>query len=302
MSANKILIIGSEGFIGKNLVAGLIKNGYQVWGVDLIDIKPKEYQYYRIGRLQPEFDQLFSQQQFDYCINAAGSGSVPVSIKEPHRDFEANVVDTFKLLNAIRLYNSTCRYVHFSSAAVYGNPTQLPVSETALPAPVSPYGYHKWISEITCKEFMDLYKLPMVILRPFSAYGPGLRKQLIWDLYQKFKQDKVVHLHGTGNETRDFIFIDDIVQVVITIIRCDVFKGAILNIASGKSNTIKEVSALYNKLLGGEHEILFDNIADKGNPLFWEADISKINSLGFKPSFNLETGLQKTIQWIKENG
>lgn len=298
----KVLIIGSEGFIGKNLVAGLLAKGFKIWGADLIDIKPKNYQYIRIGRLNPEFEQIFITQQFDYCINAAGNGSVPVSIAAPDRDFEANVTDTFKLLNAIRLHNENCRYIHFSSAAVYGNSKELPIKETTPLAPVSPYGYHKWISEITCSEFFTLYNLPLSILRPFSAYGPGLRKQLIWDLYQKFKIDGAIYLHGTGNETRDFIYIDDIVNAVVTIIKCNEFNGEIFNVASGTSKTIKEVSEIFNSNLDAPKEILFENIPDKGNPLFWEADISKITSLGFKARFMLEEGLEKTIQWIRENG
>lgn len=300
--SNKILILGSEGFIGKNLVSGLLKRNYEIFGADLIDLKPKTYSYFRIGRLQPEFDQLFQKQHFDYCINVAGSGSVPISISEPNRDFEANVSDTFKLLNAMRLYNSNCRYIHFSSAAVYGNPKQLPIKETNILSPVSPYGYHKWISEITCKEFFLLFKIPTVILRPFSAYGPGLRKQLIWDLYQKFKNDERIFLQGTGNETRDFIYIDDIIEAISTIIRANKFDGEIFNIASGKSTTIKKVSEIFSDILGNSKEIFFDNVLDDGNPLFWEADISKIHSLGFKPLVSLEKGLRSTIEWLQANG
>lgn len=301
ISSTTVLIIGSEGFIGRNIVSALLTNGYKVWGADLMNIRTKEYHYFQIGQLQPEFDKLFKCQHFDYCINAAGSASVRDSITEPDRDFEANIIDTFKLLNAIRVYNKDCKYVHFSSAAVYGDSKQLPISEMTIPAPISPYGYHKWISEITCREFVILYKIPVTILRPFSAYGPGLRKQLMWELYQKFKKNAIVCLHGTGNETRDFVYIDDIVHAVLLIIRNSKFKGEVFNIASGHSTTIKEVSQIFKNILGTKKEILFDNVLDYGNPLFWEANISKISSLGFQSSFTLEKGLEQTIQWLKKS-
>jgi len=300
--AIKVIVIGSEGFIGRNILMGLHSMGYEVWGADLIDHHPTEYGYIHIERSLPEFEQIFKQQHFNYCINAAGSGSVSISISEPNKDFELNVVDTFKLLNAIRLNNSDCKYIHFSSAAVYGNPIKLPIAETADLIPVSPYGYHKWLSEIICKEFVDLYKMPIIILRPFSAYGPGQRKQLIWDLYQKFIKGTTVMLHGTGNETRDFIYVGDIVIAINTLMRCSTFDGDVYNIASGKSISIREVSEVFKKLLRDNKQILFENKPDPGTPLYWEADISKINNFGFRPSTTFEYGLQQTIQWITNNG
>jgi UDP-glucose 4-epimerase len=281
---------------------GLKSEGYEMWGADLVDHHPTAYGYFHIDRSLPEFEQIFKHQHFNYCINAAGSGSVPISIAEPIKDFELNVLDTFKLLNAIRLNNRDCKYIHFSSAAVYGNPIKLPIAETAALVPVSPYGYHKWLSEIICKEFVDLYQMPIIIVRPFSAYGPGLRKQLIWDLYQKVIKGDTVMLHGTGNETRDFIYVDDIVKAVNTLMGGGTFNGDVYNIASGSSISIREVSEVFKKLMAGNKEILFENKPDPGTPLFWKADISKITALGFKPDTTFENGLQQTIQWIKVNG
>src|SRR4051812_45261160 len=108
----RILVIGSEGFIGKGIVEKLLQHNYEITGADLLEVNPVDYGYYKISRLQPEFDFIFQADQFDYCINAAGSGNVPLSIVEPHRDFDANVNDTFKLLNAIKLHNKGCKYIH----------------------------------------------------------------------------------------------------------------------------------------------------------------------------------------------
>jgi len=82
-------------------------------------------------------------------------------------------------------FNNKCKYLHISSAAVYGNPKQLPVKETDNCQPLSPYGWHKWMSELICQEYFRLYNIRSLIVRPFSVYGPGLRKQLFWDLYGK---------------------------------------------------------------------------------------------------------------------
>lgn len=298
----KVLIVGSEGFIGRNLTSGLLKKGYDIYGADLMDTYPNHYKYYKLGRLNPEFDYLLQQVSFDFCVNAAGSGSVPISIASPHRDFEANVNDTFRLLDSLRLYNRQCKYLHFSSAAVYGNPTFLPVTEEATLKPLSPYGYHKWISEIICKEFADLHNFKVIIVRPFSAYGPGLRKQLIWDLFQKIKAGERILLQGTGNETRDFIYIDDVVNAVDTIFRNSDFNADIYNLSSGVETSVKTVVDIFLSVLSSNCKVAFSQIEAKGNPTYWRADISKISSIGFQPRYNIEDGLYLTAQWLKQNG
>jgi len=295
-------VLGSQGFIGQHMVSGLNNEQFDIYGADLYDIYPEDFNYFRIGRLNPDFDVIFKNNQFDFCINAAGSGSVPGSFSFPEKDFEANVIDSFKLLNTIRLYNPECRYIHFSSAAVYGNPNTLPVNEEAEISPMSPYGFHKWASEIICRQFSTLYDMKIVILRPFSAYGPGLRKQLIWDLFQKSKSGGPVVLAGSGYETRDFVYADDIVEVIRVLIKHDVKACEVFNVGSGSPTTIRHLSEVFNKAMGISKPVSFSNIESPGTPKYWQADIAKISSLGYQSRINLETGISKTIDWLKEHG
>src|SRR5260370_35821534 len=115
----KLLILGSEGFIGNNLISFFLNKGVRIAGCDLFERPSQhEYAYFKVSRLSPEWDDIFSR-KFDFCINAAGSGNVPYSMEHPLIDFESNTLDTMRILDAIRKNNESCRYLHISSAAVY---------------------------------------------------------------------------------------------------------------------------------------------------------------------------------------
>ena len=296
----KIFILGSEGFIGNHCVRFFQKKGYNVYGADLLDIKQANYQYNQVSRLQPAFDEFFRNENFDVCINAAGSGSVPVSFQRPYNDFEANTVDVVRLLETIRLTNPTCKYLNISSAAIYGNPKVLPITEDSEPSPLSPYGWHKYYSELVCKEYAQLHGLFTCSVRPFSVYGPGLRKQLFWDIYQKTLNGNNIELFGTGDESRDFIYINDLVSAIDILITSSAMKGHTYNLASGKEITIKEAATIFCEYLSDEISIKFNQQQKVGDPLNWKADISKITDLGFVPKTDLKSGLLELAKWIKE--
>jgi nucleoside-diphosphate-sugar epimerase len=115
----------------------------------------------------------------------------------PLNDFEANCLDTFKILESIRNFSPSTKFLYISSAAVYGNPKRLPVRETDGIDPISPYGWHKYYGELMGHEYTSLYGLKTSSVRPFSVYGPGLRKQLFWDLFLKSRQTNKIDLFGT---------------------------------------------------------------------------------------------------------
>jgi UDP-glucose 4-epimerase len=296
----RILILGSEGFIGNHLVKALKVIGNDIYGCDLFERPFHEaYHYIKVSRLSPQWEEIFSTQVFDVCINAAGSGNVPYSMTHPLMDFEANTLDAIRILDAIKRLNGSCKYLHISSAAVYGNPPSLPVREDMGPTPLSPYGYHKWMSELACKEFYHLHNVKTAILRPFSVYGPGLRKQLIWDLYHKISKGDDLTLFGTGDESRDFVYVEDLARAVKLILDQAPFDNTVYNIASGEETTIRAVSELFRKVIGTSCKISFNNQKREGDPANWRADISRIKELGFNPSFTFEEGLTKTHEWLK---
>lgn len=295
----KTLIIGSKGFIGSHLLNYYKTNSLPVIGCDVVT-DYEDQDYYQIDATNANYHFLFEKFEISVCINCSGAASVPLSIINPLKDYTLNTVNVFKILDAIREYQQKCKFINLSSAAIYGNPIQLPIQESFGYSPVSPYGIHKMQAELICKEFFDFYDINTCSLRIFSAYGEGLKKQLFWDLYQKFsKSNEVVELFGTGNETRDFIFIDDIIQSINCILKNADFNGEAINIANGEELTIKSIAQLFNQELGLYKKIVFNNIQKKGDPLNWRADISILKSYGYEKTISIEQGTKKFINWAK---
>ena len=296
-----ILIIGSQGFIGSYLVKHFLHKNSRVTGCDLVENVSPGYTYHKVSVLSPDFETLFSNQDFDVCINASGSGNVSYSLEHPISDFEANTFLVSKILDTIRKQQPNCKYIQISSAAVYGNPESLPIKETDVIAPLSPYGYHKWMSEILCTEYSRIFSIPIAVIRPFSVYGRGLRKQLLWDICQKIRELKDVKLYGTGNETRDFVHIDDLASSISMIIEKSPFKCDVYNIASGIETRIGDIAGIFEQHFNGENKISFSGEAKKGDPNNWKADVSKIKEMGFSPGKTIQEGIIDYITWFNKN-
>jgi dTDP-glucose 4,6-dehydratase/UDP-glucose 4-epimerase len=297
----KILIIGSKGFIGFHCTSFLTQDNDDVWESDILS-DDKNLKYFMIDSKNPNFAAIFQAEQFDVCINCSGAASVPVSFINPLSDFYLNVVNVSTLLDSLHRYNPDCKFVNLSSAAVYGNPASLPVKENIALNPVSPYGWHKYQSEFLCKEYYALFGIQTINLRIFSVYGPGLKKQLFWDIFQKLKRDNIVELFGTGNETRDFIYIDDLTRAIKIVIDHANFNGEAINISSGIEISIKDAAYIFCNYFSNNFLIRFNHYIKEGDPLYWKADISKLLSYGFNKRYSIESGLEETAIWLKENG
>ncbi|MBF2708226.1 NAD-dependent epimerase/dehydratase family protein [Flavobacterium soyangense] len=295
----KILIIGSKGFIGSHCVDYFTAKGFEVFQADVNE--SSESNFYKIKRLNSDFSAPFKENQFDICINASGSAHVGFSFENPTKDFELNVVNVQKILVAIRDYNSDCKLINFSSAAVYGNPKVLPIIENSGCKPLSPYGFHKLQSELLLTEYHKFFGLNTCSLRVFSAYGPRLKKQLFWDLYQKANQGDEVSLFGTGNETRDFIYIDDLMQIMDLVIQHSPFQGSIYNVGSQVETTIAEAAQIFLNEFSPKKKVIFTGEVKVGDPNNWLADMGNLKRYGFKRQYNLSLGLKKYAEWLREN-
>jgi UDP-glucose 4-epimerase len=293
------LIIGSKGFIGSHVLESFKKHALPVLGCDVVT-SYDDLNYIQIDATNSDYHSLFEKYPISVCINCSGAASVPLSLENPLKDFNLNTVNVFKILDAIRIYQPACKFINLSSAAVYGNPMVLPIKENFPFSPVSPYGFHKMQAEQICKEFYEFYSIQTCSLRIFSAYGEGLKKQLFWDLYQKFLKKDTVELYGIGNETRDFIYIDDIVNAVNCVIRKASFQGESINIANGEELSVKYISELFNSEFGSSKNIVFNNKVKVGDPLNWKADISVLQSFGYKKTVSIEKGIKNYISWVKE--
>ena len=303
MKKIKILIIGSKGFIGSNCVIFFEKKNYEVWKCGVSEDKD-DPNYYQVDRISPDYHHIFKKQSFDVCINASGSPGVSFSNQYPLSDFRMNVNNVYLLLDAIQQFNPNCKFVNLSSAAVYGNPKVLPISESSILLPLSNYGLHKMLTEQIVSHFQNNFKLKACSLRIFSAYGPGLKKQLFWDIYQKANAsfDKKVYLFGTGHETRDFIFIKDILLTIELIINNDsVFNGEIYNLASGIETKVSYAASIFLKMINEDFSIHFNGEQKKGDPVNWRADMTKLENFNFKISISLEDGLKEYYEWVLSN-
>jgi len=295
----KIIIIGSKGFIGSHCVK-YFSQKEDVWECDVIpDYNNKKY--FTVDSAYADFSEIFQTQNFDVCINCSGAASVPDSLVHIQRDFQLNVVNVFKILDAIKRSSPSCKFLNLSSAAVYGNPVALPIKEDHPLNPLSPYGFHKKQTEEICKEFFQVFDLKTCSLRIFSAYGEGLRKQIFWDLSQKIKNTNEIVLFGTGDETRDFVHIIDLVkQIELTIEKAE-FKGEFINSANGEQIKIRDLAGLFVKKANWVGNIMFNNITKEGDPLNWMADISILKKFGYKQEITIEKGIESYLKWLKEN-
>jgi UDP-glucose 4-epimerase len=210
-----------------------------------------------------------------------------------------NTVLTHHLLDACRTNSPGSAFINISSAAVYGNPHKLPVGEDTEPAPISPYGFHKLQSELICREYSQIYRIRAASVRIFSAYGAGLRRQVLWDICQKALSSSHITLQGTGRESRDFIHAYDIARAFKVLAESAPMQGEVYNLASGQETTISDLSSLLLRFLEYRGELSFDGLIPTGVPSNWKADIEKISLLGFVPSIPLKQGAEAFAQWCR---
>ena len=299
--ARTVLITGVAGFLGRYVARQFARDGWSVVGVDTA---PPENaglgpgaRYRRMVLPSVDLRPLLADVAPDACVHCAGRASVALSITEPAADFRDNVALTFELLEALRCTAPHCRFLFLSSAAVYGDPVSLPVTEEHACAPLSPYGWHKRQCELLCEEFARIYRLPTAVVRIFSAYGPGLRRQVIWDICAKALTNPALELRGTGDESRDFIHAADVARALAVLADNAAFTGEIYNLASSEETTISHLAKHLLALVRRDIPITFDGARSAGDPLHWRADITRLRRLGFAPEISLEQGARSVAAW-----
>ncbi|PZO19276.1 MAG: dTDP-glucose 4,6-dehydratase [Leptolyngbya foveolarum] len=301
--SNVILITGVAGFIGRYVARYFAAQGWSVVGTDSAPPENSPLanlvEYQRFYLPDAGFNQLIKKYSPQAFIHCAGRASVGLSVTDPSADFYSNTALTLEALNSLRLYAPECRFIFLSSAAVYGNPENLPVDEKQKTIPLSPYGFHKLQGEQLCLEFFKVYGLPTASARIFSAYGPGLRRQVMWDICHKAMIEQSVTLQGTGKESRDFIHAIDIAKALQLIATSSPMQGEAYNLATGREVSISELSTLLLDTLEYNGGFQFDGVVPVGNPLNWKADISKLSNIGFSPSVPIEKGVQIFANWCR---
>ncbi|MBR5376707.1 MAG: NAD-dependent epimerase/dehydratase family protein [Lachnospiraceae bacterium] len=297
-----VLITGSEGFIGGRLVDHYLRNGDDVYGWGLEGFYRTGGDYIKKSLMSPgDVREVLDRYRPDLLLHCAGSADVNLSVKKPMWDLENNYITTHNLLFALKSLEMTkCRFVLFSSAAVYGNPVSLPMDEEQPINPLSPYALHKRAAEETTVFMHRNYGLDTKILRIFSVYGAGLKKQIFWDMYRKYTETGRLELWGSGEESRDYIYVDDLVKAVSLVAERSGFDDLVFNVANGRETTIREAAHCFGEAFGIDPELIsFLGVRREGDPINWRADITKLSKLGYTQSISFEEGVRKYVDWVK---
>lgn len=291
----RVLVIGAKGFIGGHL-AELMAPRSELHTADIAG-EPGE-RHWLISSNAPDFASLIGTLRPDVCVNCAGAANVGLSFQDPHGDFRLNTGMVHDLLEAIRTRSPATRFLNLSSAAVYGNPAEVPVHEGMTGTPISPYGWHKLAAENLCREYAQCFGVRALSLRTFSVFGPELRKQLFWDIFGKSRSSDRIVCPGTGLETRDFIYVKDMVRCIALAIDNAEFDGGAMNVACGEGITIRRAVETLLSALGWQGELEFTGVVRDGDPLYWTADIGRLRALGFTPAYQFETGISELAKWL----
>lgn len=298
----KVLVTGAGGFLGGALCRALTGEGHEVLGLD-VAIPPVGigYRQSQCDLLTVDLAEILREDSPDWVVHCAGNANVGLSVQDPFMDLNGSYVLLHRLLYAVKAVREETKVLFLSSAAVYGNPEQLPIAEGDRRHPVSPYGLHKAACEDLCDYFTRVEGIDCRVIRIFSAYGAGLRKQILWDLCAKIERPGKIALFGTGAETRDFVHVDDVVRAARLIM--DKGESGVYNVANGLEVRIDTVVKALLRVAGeSEDRLSFTGEWKPGDPLNWRADISRLQALGYAPEVTLEEGIASYHRWRRTLG
>jgi UDP-glucose 4-epimerase len=289
----RLLITGSAGFIGGSVGRHAAAAGHAVVGVARRSQPDADWVggHVTADAATTDLAPIVAAAEPDVVFHAAGSASVGSSVSAPLDDFRAAVVSWANLLDGVRRSGRRPLVVFPSSAAVYGNPAELPVAESAPVAPISPYGYHKAACELLAREYADCFGLNVLVVRVFSVFGPAQRRLLVWDLYQQAIADGPdMWLDGTGHESRDYLHVDDLSALVLRLsatARCGPTGVTTVNAGRGEETPVLAVAEHVRSATGASGKTIRCRGHERpGDPRRWRADIGRLRVMlsGWQPA------------------
>lgn len=305
------LVTGGAGFIGSAIVRRLCQNGFSVRVLDNLSTGNISNLDDYIGKIEmiegDILDNHTVKKALDgvkYVFHLAALPSINRSIENPIESNRVNIEGTLNLLVAAK-EQKTERFVFSSSSSVYGSNPLLPRSEDTLPQPISPYAIQKFASELYCKIFFELYGLKTFILRYFNVYGPrqnphGPYAAVIPKFITGIKNGERPIIYGDGRQTRDFTFVEDVVDANILCCSAPPSEaGKVFNIAGGSNVSIIELYGLICKIMGKKDILPLFAEPRKGEVRDSLASIEKAQTcLNWKPYTSLESGLAQTVAFF----
>jgi nucleoside-diphosphate-sugar epimerase len=283
----KILITGSHGFVGGSFGRVAFEAGHKVLGVSRAS-KPQAVwpgSYFQVDLVGDDLCDIIREFAPDIVFHAAGAASVANSLVKPLDDFRTTVQTWINTLDAVTRSGCRPHVIYPSSAAVYGNVSELPVHEDAALRPISPYGFHKAACELLAREYAECFSLRITICRLFSLFGSEQHRLLVWDLYRQFADDNAhVYLDGTGYETRDYLRIDDACHAMMRLAELPALKTSerrpiVINVASGVETKVLDLANEIGSLVAPAKEVYCRGNERPGDPRAWQADVARLRSL-----------------------
>jgi UDP-glucose 4-epimerase len=310
--SSSCVVTGGAGFIGSHLARRLVADGAAVRVVDNLSTG-------NLARLEDvnssiEFiegdlaDEGFGDQVLqgiDYVFHQAAVPSVQRSVLDPLTTNRANVTATLNLLESCRRAKVR-RFVYAASSSAYGDTEVLPKRETMAPNPLSPYALQKWVGEHYCKLYYDLYGLETVSLRYFNVFGPSQDPDsqysaVIPKFIRAMLANEPVTVYGDGEQSRDFTYVDNVVEANLLAMRANGAVGKVFNIGCGEQITLNRLIRVLEKILSTRAIVNYTD-PKVGDVRHSVADVGLARRvLGYQHNISFEMGLRKTVEWMKRN-
>ncbi len=304
---SKILITGGAGFIGSNLAEKLIEQGNDVVIVDNLSSGKKEYvpkkaKFYNIDILEDKLEDVFQKEKPEYVCHLAAQIDVKISVKDPKLDTDINLKGGINVL--INAHKYGVKKIVFSSTggAIYGEAEIIPTPENYNAKPISPYGINKLAFEHYLRYYKEVFNQDYICLRFANVYGPkqykGGEAGVIAIFSQEIVKNGTLYVNGDGKQTRDYVFVDDVVDAIILSLKND-YSGEI-NISQGKETTLLDIIELLKKENDNFKVEYREAVKGEQRRSCLDKTLAK-KILTWEPKIDLEKGLSLTYKWSKDN-
>jgi len=313
VKSGPIWITGAHGFIGRHAAKAFADAGRSVIGIGHGAWPATEAREWGVSQwlngdvASSNLNTLLSLGGMpDVVVHLAGGSSVASAIAQPREDFNRTVVSTMELFEWLRHESPATSVIAVSTAAVYGANNTGMIGENAALRPYSPYGFHKLIMESICESYGASYGLRSVIVRLFSVYGCGLRKQLLWDLCSRLSNDAgKTELAGTGGELRDWVEVSDVTAILSQVAAIASVEVPKLNVGTGLGTAVREIARhvieAWRGDTGAATELTFSGVSRPGDPFSLVALPQKMWDLGLSCKVAIPDGIGRYVAWFKQS-
>jgi UDP-glucose 4-epimerase len=312
LSGRRIVVTGGAGFVGSNIVRRLLKEQAAVVVLDdfytgAADNLPTEDPRLEVVRGSvTDFDLVRDVVKGASVIIHEAARNIIVSTRNPREDYEVNIGGTLNMLLAMR-ETGVPRLVYASSASIYGNPRYLPINEDDATNMLSPYSVSKFAGENYCKAFYESYGLSTSVVRYSNVFGTAQRPDnpycgVVSKFFEAAMKGEPPRIHGDGEQTRDFTYIDDVVEATLLAAFMAKADGQVYNVGTGRETTINQLARMIIEITGAAVEPSYIDRRDIDNIRRRVVNIEKIRrELRWAPSVTVEQGLRRTYKWLREN-